>query len=250
MWRADIHYEYGYFDEAFFTAGDYEFWLRIAQNHQFIHLNALLGERLIRGDSLEYDGNSQLSYYESAIIQKCYEYAEAYGIFVTRLGLSRHPVFSEWCELNLITRNTRSKLAGKLREPCSDARTVHDSRTAGVAPQLSVVITTFNRKDDLLSNLRALSLQTCMNFEAIVVNNGATIGELSGGQLELGYPYCYLENPCNYGPSHARNLGVLNSRGEIVAILDDDAIADSGWVKAIIEEGSDPRRPKDLFICP
>ena len=235
MWRASVHKEYGYFDEAFFTAGDYEFWLRITQSHKFAHLKELLGERLIRSDSLEYDGNSQLSYFESAIIRKCYEYAETYRIPINRFGLGQHPLFLTWCELNLIRANTLSKISAKLNDPRTAARNVYDNRSTGNTPRLSVVITTFNRKDDLIQNLRALNSQICKNFEAIIVNNGVSINELSNGQLELAYSYCYLENPSNYGPSHARNLGVRNARSDIVAILDDDAIADPGWVLNILK---------------
>jgi len=113
MWRSDIHEEYGYFDEAFFTAADYEFWLRISQHHEFIHVNELLGERLIRSDSLEYSGNSYLSYIETAAIQKSYEYARLNSIPVDSSGLSNNPIFSTWCELNVIRSPYR------LRYPCT-----------------------------------------------------------------------------------------------------------------------------------
>ncbi len=43
MWRKDVHREYGYFDETFHSAGDWEFWLRISQNETFLHLNEFLG---------------------------------------------------------------------------------------------------------------------------------------------------------------------------------------------------------------
>ena len=43
MWRKDVHDEYGYFDETFHSAGDWEFWLRISQNETFFHLNEFLG---------------------------------------------------------------------------------------------------------------------------------------------------------------------------------------------------------------
>ncbi len=43
MWRRNIHEEYGYFDEEFHFAGDWDFWLRISETKKFLHLNEFLG---------------------------------------------------------------------------------------------------------------------------------------------------------------------------------------------------------------
>ncbi|MBW2018925.1 MAG: glycosyltransferase [Deltaproteobacteria bacterium] len=43
MWRRSVHEEYGYFDESFESAGDYEFWLRISQTNDFLHIPETLG---------------------------------------------------------------------------------------------------------------------------------------------------------------------------------------------------------------
>jgi len=241
MWRASLHEKYGYFDEAFFTAGDYEFWLRISQHHEFLHLHELLGERLIRSDSLEYEGNSFLSCYESSIIQKCYEYANVNRIAINRLGLSQHPIFSGWCELNLIRQNTISRMGKKTGANPASSTPIPECRPAGVAPLLSVVITTFNRRGALLQNLSALNQQTCKRFEVVIVNNGEPVPELAEGRFRMEFSCRYIENLCNLGPSQARNLGVMNSSGNLVAILDDDAIAAPGWAQSIIRHFEDER---------
>lgn len=43
VWRRDVHEEHGYFDDRMVSAGDYEFWLRIARNRKFLHVRQLLG---------------------------------------------------------------------------------------------------------------------------------------------------------------------------------------------------------------
>src|SRR5690606_25331939 len=43
MWRQQIHEEYGYFDGDFIIAGDYEFWFRISQTHNFKFINKFIG---------------------------------------------------------------------------------------------------------------------------------------------------------------------------------------------------------------
>lgn len=54
MWRRSVHYEYGYFDESMVTSGDYEFWLRISQTHNFYHITTPLGLYLKSPESIEH----------------------------------------------------------------------------------------------------------------------------------------------------------------------------------------------------
>ena len=43
MWRRDLHAQFGYFDESYVSAGDYEFWLRISAAVQFAPVRETLG---------------------------------------------------------------------------------------------------------------------------------------------------------------------------------------------------------------
>ena len=54
MWRRDAHDEHGYFDAAMVSAGDYEFWLRLAQNRKFLHVPETLGLYLDSPASIEH----------------------------------------------------------------------------------------------------------------------------------------------------------------------------------------------------
>ena len=59
MWRRSVHDEYGYFDESMVTSGDYEFWLRISQTHNFYHINTPLGLYLKSPESIEHRNRNQ-----------------------------------------------------------------------------------------------------------------------------------------------------------------------------------------------
>lgn len=58
MWRKSLHEEFGYFDENFTSAGDYEFWLRISGKVKFQHVPEELGIFLDHGGSLSHQDKS------------------------------------------------------------------------------------------------------------------------------------------------------------------------------------------------
>jgi glycosyltransferase involved in cell wall biosynthesis len=43
VWRRSLHDEIGMFDDRLAIAGDYEFWLRAAERHRFVHVPEILG---------------------------------------------------------------------------------------------------------------------------------------------------------------------------------------------------------------
>jgi glycosyltransferase involved in cell wall biosynthesis/predicted deacetylase len=69
MWRKDLHEKYGYFDESFESAGDWDFWLRISRRERFLHLNEVLGLYLRSPQSIEHR-DQKLSLAEFRIIQQ------------------------------------------------------------------------------------------------------------------------------------------------------------------------------------
>jgi glycosyltransferase involved in cell wall biosynthesis len=54
MWRREVHDEHGYFDAEFVSAGDYEFWLRLARTRKFLHVKEVLGLYLESPASVEH----------------------------------------------------------------------------------------------------------------------------------------------------------------------------------------------------
>ena len=53
MWRKSLHDEYGYFDDSCKVGGDYEFFLRASQTHDFLLIPEQLGLYLLSDNSLE-----------------------------------------------------------------------------------------------------------------------------------------------------------------------------------------------------
>ena len=61
MWRRSLHERFGFFDEAFRSGGDHEFWLRISAEVKFIHLPEVLGLFLDSPQSISHNTEINLA---------------------------------------------------------------------------------------------------------------------------------------------------------------------------------------------
>lgn len=98
---------------------------------------------------------------------------------------------------------------------------------------LSAVVCTRNRPDLLARCLASLIAQEVQPCEILVVDNAPCDGrtrELVEGKF-LGLRY--VEEPLP-GLDFARNRALAEAHGDIVAFLDDDAVAEPGWTGAIL----------------
>jgi glycosyltransferase involved in cell wall biosynthesis len=71
--------------------------------------------------------------------------------------------------------------------------------------------------------------------EVIVVDNGSTDRT---AEIVRGYAVRYLTEP-RRGPSAARNAGIESSAGQILAFVDSDCVATTGWLRALVREFED-----------
>src|SRR5271166_4416143 len=106
------------------------------------------------------------------------------------------------------------------------------------APGCSVVICTRDRPEYLDRCLSVLDALDYPHFEIVVVDNAPSDGRTR--ELADRRKVRYLLEPAP-GLSRARNRGARESTGEIIAYLDDDAIAEPGWLGGLAAEFNDPR---------
>ena len=108
-------------------------------------------------------------------------------------------------------------------------------------PQLSVVIPTWNRRDDLIRTLDVLREHRAPSFEVIVVDNASTDG--TPDHVLARYPEVRLVRlPRNLGPTGARNVGVANALSDVVVLLDSDTEPLEGALERIHRRlAEDPR---------
>jgi glycosyltransferase involved in cell wall biosynthesis len=101
---------------------------------------------------------------------------------------------------------------------------------------VSVVIATRNRPASLVACLDSVLAQRHPRFEVLVVDNGPSNHETRElvSEMALRDPRLrYVPEP-RAGASLARNRGWRAARYPIVAFLDDDVVADPGWLPSMV----------------
>lgn len=90
-------------------------------------------------------------------------------------------------------------------------------------PKVSVLLLTWNRKIELNRALLSVSQQSMTDIELVVVDSGSTDGTRE--LLAEHYPQAkYIRLPYNMGVIGGRNLGIANCSGDLIFLLDDDAV--------------------------
>ena len=94
-------------------------------------------------------------------------------------------------------------------------------------PMVSVVVCTYNGSRTLEDTLAGLKQLEYPNFEVIIVDNGSNDGVTSVIAQQSGFQ---VIRTTQSGLSAARNAGLLEAHGEIIAYIDDDARPDPHWL--------------------
>lgn len=104
----------------------------------------------------------------------------------------------------------------------------------GFEPGLaSVIIPNWNGKRFLAGCLDSLALQTYQPMEVIVVDNGSKDGSVEF--LKENYPHVKLITfEHNTGFSPAVNRGIVESRGEFAALLNNDTVVEPTWLAELV----------------
>ena len=111
--------------------------------------------------------------------------------------------------------------------------------SAPVQPCVSVVIPTYNRLSLLMKAVECLKAQDypveC--FEVIIVDDGSTDGTGEWIRSVSGRVRGIEIRPLiqhHGGPAAARNLGIEEARGDLIAFTDDDCLPQPNWLSCLV----------------
>lgn len=100
---------------------------------------------------------------------------------------------------------------------------------------VSVIVVSWERPNSLALTLLALGQLYYPNFEIVVVADKASLATL---EPRSGLRLVPIDTP---NISHARNVGIESSGGEIVAFIDDDAVPEPTWLDYLVAPIADRR---------
>ena len=105
---------------------------------------------------------------------------------------------------------------------------------------ISVVIPTYNRLPILKKCLNALENQLFIdeshNYEIVIVDDGSTDGTTDWIRYNIDlFPHLRLLEQSHGGPAMGRNLGVENSKGDLIVFIDSDLVVNKFFLSNHIE---------------
>ena len=101
-------------------------------------------------------------------------------------------------------------------------------RSGQIVPTVTVVVPTLAADETLHQCLTSLERQTFSDFDVIVVDNSARNAVPGGGRVQV------IANDRNVGFGAAVNQAFRQSAASYLAVLNDDATAQPGWLEALL----------------
>lgn len=100
-------------------------------------------------------------------------------------------------------------------------------------PKVSIVIPVLNQREMTVQCLKGLAAHTPEGVcEIIVVNNGSTDGTQEYLDSQPNVRAIHLDSNAGVGP--AWNIGIRESKGDYVCVINNDIVVTPGWLEALL----------------
>jgi GT2 family glycosyltransferase/DNA-binding beta-propeller fold protein YncE len=140
-----------------------------------------------------------------------------------------HPV-DDW-SFGLVDRERRPKPAARAVAAAFDDAPFSRERQRAW-PRVSVVVCAYNAADTIADNLQSLERLTYPDYEIILVDDGS---KDRTGEIAKSFSRVRVIETPNAGLSAARNVGLAEATGEIVAYTDADTRVDPDWLTFLVQ---------------
>lgn len=104
--------------------------------------------------------------------------------------------------------------------------------------KVSIIVCTYNARDDLKDCLESLDKQEYDNLEIIIVDdasNDGTAEYVNEFQTKSRFKTSIVLNKENLGVAGSRNAGITHASGDIISFTDADCVVDPHWIQELIK---------------
>jgi GT2 family glycosyltransferase len=140
-----------------------------------------------------------------------------------------HPV-DDW-KFGLVDAQRRPKPAARVVADAF-AKALFPREQRETWPRVSVVVCAYNAADTLEDNLRSLERLTYPDYEILLINDGSRDRT---PHIAREHPRVRVIDTPNQGLSAARNVGLAEATGEIIAYTDADTRVDPDWLTFLVQ---------------
>ena len=99
--------------------------------------------------------------------------------------------------------------------------------------KFSIVVCTYGRALSLENLLKSLAAQTCRNFEVLVVDGNQDSAPVRAIVNMFGNTQVLRHIPSRKGLTRQRNVGIEQSRGDVLCFLDDDVTLEPDFLSRV-----------------
>ena len=107
----------------------------------------------------------------------------------------------------------------------------------GEYSKVSLIVPIFNVEPYLEESLDSIACQTYQNFEVIMIDDGSTdsSGVIAKSFVTKDSRFQYIKTE-NKGQSHARNIGLGQVQGELIAFVDPDDSIEKDFLRKLVNQ--------------
>lgn len=132
---------------------------------------------------------------------------------------------------------------------------VHESAGAGHAlslaaePRVSIIMPVWNRADRVDASIASVLRQTYLNWELLVIDDGSSDGTAARLEKWRSEPRMRVFHQPHAGCAAARNRGLAESRGDIIAYLDSDNTWYPRYLEEVVAALTANPRLQSVYLC-
>jgi len=162
---------------------------------------------------------------EYRFLRKYFHSVWVFYILLLRLLSFKNPFW----EISAWRKSRDSKKSDYIKNPIAHTDWVNFQSSLIIEnPLVSVVIPTLNRYEYLKEVLHDFENQTYRNFEIIIIDQSQPFQKDFCNDFNLKINHCYQEEPALW---LARNTAIKRSRGNIIALSEDDVRIPLDWIE-------------------